>query len=405
MTAPVLRASLASLAFLWLACGGGTPPPPMACGQGDSERSAPPAFAHERELRVREDGLTDWAEVPLARAAVALRVSVPRGHRACVQLDTLEDPVEGAWVTPPASAADFAAYCVSCPQRVSVGEGGGFYVLPSGAGPSRAAERLRIRAALRDCETLLPILPGTPDLPSTLRLQVMPLAEPPEEQEGRIRLVLALTPGSPFFEDSARTRETLEEAVRSVNEALRPGRLRVEVARTVLLDFEGSESLTFSPGDPSAPQRVLAPLHSCSGERTSAPVREVPVVFTGCLREAASATRLERRPLGRVTHIPGGFATGEESDGIFLAGRHCDPEGALLSWPATTVARLLAHELGHFLGLYHSVEEDGTPDPLADTTEANAMYFGPLSATARGFSPEQFRVMRRHPMVSYPSWR
>ena len=56
-----------------------------------------------------------------------------------------------------------------------------------------------------------------------------------------------------------------------------------------------------------------------------------------------------------------------------------------------------AHELGHYLGLYHAVEADGLGDALDDTGPDNIMHFNPGLATAVGFSPAQGRVMRMHP--------
>jgi hypothetical protein len=58
---------------------------------------------------------------------------------------------------------------------------------------------------------------------------------------------------------------------------------------------------------------------------------------------------------------------------------------------------VIAHELGHFLGLYHVLEADGTEDQLVDTDPhaPNLMQRMP-SADATSLSPEQVRVMRRH---------
>ncbi|WP_224249358.1 M43 family zinc metalloprotease [Hyalangium gracile] len=187
-----------------------------------------------------------------------------------------------------------------------------------------------------------------------------------------------------------------------MNEELSPGRLRVEVSRTLHLAEVGLEPLSFSPGKMHSLMRILemSRTHPAGG---SPDALEVPVIFAGCLLEKEPLFHVRHRPLGRVTHIPGGFNTAESADGIFLAGTHCDPRGSRFNWPATTVARLLAHELGHFLGLYHSIEQDGTEDALSDTGKDNAMHFNPLMSTARGFSPSQFQVMRRHPMVTAPA--
>jgi hypothetical protein len=385
MRTNLLRAGLVALAW---GCGGSS-------GEASADSASAPEFPLEMELRVLEEGVTEWAEVPLGDApAVALRVLPPARGTSCVQLDTVEDEAGHAWVTPPSVEGDLGAFCLSCPQRASVGAGSGFYVLPSTEPAPPPAQWLRVRAALRDCETLLPIATGEEGVPSSLRLQALPLQSPPLEQQGTVRLALVLTRGSVFF-DSEEARATLEQALRLVNEELSPGRLRAEVSRTLHLAEVGLEPLSFSPGEMHALKHVLAL------SRTYAEAREVPVIFAGCLLEEEPLFHVRYRPLGRVTHIPGGFNTAESADGIFLAGTHCASQGARFDWPATTVARLLVHELGHFLGLYHSVEQDGAQDALSDTGKDNAMHFNPLMSSSKGFSPWQFQVMRRHPMVAY----
>ncbi len=87
------------------------------------------------------------------------------------------------------------------------------------------------------------------------------------------------------------------------------------------------------------------------------------------------------------------------------------------------VAKIMAHEAGHFLGLYHTSEKDGgTFDPLPDTTQCtpaddadgngtvnstecggkgaeNIMWWTLSTAELPGFTADQSYVLRRNPLA------
>lgn len=79
------------------------------------------------------------------------------------------------------------------------------------------------------------------------------------------------------------------------------------------------------------------------------------------------------------------------------------------SWSWDDLAIAGAHEIGHFLGLFHTSDADGErPDPLDDTPECgsdgcsasesdNLMY--PTLTGSSKLSPDQAWVMLRHPLV------
>lgn len=69
-------------------------------------------------------------------------------------------------------------------------------------------------------------------------------------------------------------------------------------------------------------------------------------------------------------------------------------------------AEVLAHEVGHFLGLYHTREvRGGIVDNIADTAEdevgaaANLMFYNVTLSTQTDLTPDQGRIVRSSPLV------
>jgi Pregnancy-associated plasma protein-A len=107
-----------------------------------------------------------------------------------------------------------------------------------------------------------------------------------------------------------------------------------------------------------------------------------------------------RRNLTGFSALPGrALNDATPRDGVLIVFDHFDPrEDDLLG-------QTLAHEIGHYLGLFHVREADGTSaDPLTDTpktmpeAQSNLMYY---TGTRRvpNLSAEQIRAMRRHPVL------
>lgn len=78
----------------------------------------------------------------------------------------------------------------------------------------------------------------------------------------------------------------------------------------------------------------------------------------------------------------------------------------------STLGQTMAHEVGHFLGLRHTTEHDGTPDPITDTPTCvtpklgwvcsdagNFMFPFSLGSGQDGTSDGQAFVVRRNPLI------
>jgi len=124
------------------------------------------------------------------------------------------------------------------------------------------------------------------------------------------------------------------------------------------------------------------------------------IVLTSCLQRRDSISGERTEPLALTPHIPGGFGRRDEPDQILIAAERCE---GLVPGPRfldpDTLGAVLAHELGHYLCLYHVSEVDGRQDTLTDTSPdaANLMQKSP-SADALVISASQGRIARRHPV-------
>lgn len=347
------------------------------------------------------DGLTSLLDVTgPADGALALRVSDPAGKSApvCVQLDTVQDPAAASWVTPPASQDDYGPFCQSCAQRVSVQVNSGMFVLPSNDHPPPAASMLKVRLASRDCTTFLPHHPD-PLKTEQLRVEALTVPAVPDTRAGEILIEVAIAQGSPLYSDPAPLPDMLVAALASVNSQLAPGKLSVRAVR--VRRVESDDPLKLTRGDAAPLQALFAKIHDCDTGGAPPDDRWVPLVLAGCLSVTDPLDKSTVEPDAYTPRIPDGLTAAGQAHGIYLKGKSCQGSGGQAAWSAELLAKLIAHELGHYLGLYHTVEEDGTTDQLDDTSAANIMYFRPVVETAQGYSASQLRVMRRHPAIRW----
>lgn len=320
----------------------------------------------------------------LGPQGAALFVEAPLDRTECFQLDALVDSAGFNLM----AAEGGPSACPDCGQRSQPGQGSALVLLaprPLVAPTSFKA----VRISGRDCWTGNPLPQWSPHLP--LRLKIAPLANPPApEAPLALRLAFYLDGADLLNNDPAAVLQEVHAHVAAVfSEA------RIATVVSSICVFESGEAKTvYSAGDLGGLRRLwAAAIQHCPSVSG-----DLPVVITGCLQRQSGLQYLESFPLGEVTHIPGATVGLVQSDFVALAGRDCGM-GSPKVWSSWSLGQVLAHEIGHFLGLFHTVEADATPDELGDTTAANLMYINPLLTSSVGFSASQIQIMRRHPLL------
>lgn len=101
--------------------------------------------------------------------------------------------------------------------------------------------------------------------------------------------------------------------------------------------------------------------------------------------------------LGISGGIPGPIVSGTSRSGVAIAMKE---QGS-----PTTPGFVMAHEVGHHLGLFHTSEQNMGPfkihDQIDDTAENDTSLLMYFSGQGRTLSPNQIKVMRINPWVRY----
>jgi hypothetical protein len=331
--------------------------------------------------------------LPRAARALAVRTfaeSAATSSPLCFQLENVIVNGDTTWVGS-AKVADYGDYCTGCEQRVSVGTGYGFYVLPSAADASLLLAGLELRVVLRDCVTLTPLQRAAPH-PDRLALEHVAWDPPAADTVVVLPLAVVIASAYAFAADAS----LLPEALKALRSTWAVAKIEIEIAEPVSI-APPDAPVTYSATDHASLLQLTQSARAALAKTVSDRAWPV-VVIVPCLRREDVVSGGHSEPLSTTPHIPGGSGVYDEPDMIFVAGERCaglEPGPNFID--GATLGALMAHELGHFLGLYHVEELDGRADNLVDTDveQPNLMQAIPTASTL-ALAPSQIAIARRH---------
>lgn len=321
---------------------------------------------------------------------------------ACLRLVEVERSDGAQWVGP-GEAAGSGGHCLTCLRPVSTQHG---YTLGVFAAPDQgltAAATLKLRVQLRHCATDLPMPRGA--MGSQIRQIRLRYASEPAvlaSAPGTLDVVIAAGAGATTGRDAAWLAE-LTAALSAPFATAHLG-LRVRPALDIAAATQGlPAALDVSSPDAPGLLALQAAVDNTwnvqnSQEGELAARRVVVIVLWPCLSRHDATGGSTQLLAGSSSRLPGGSRVGAAASLVVVA------TGACGSAPAPSAAMLgstAAHELGHYLGLYHSDGLHGLARPGGAKDLMHSQHATSGNAAA-GFTADQLPVLRAHPDVTYP---
>ncbi len=355
------------------------------------------------KLSIDDYGRSEWIEAPFAanQRFIAIRIAaVPfdASNAACYRIESVKLE-SGATLVEETSLQERHPVCSACSHRVMSGHGYGIFVFPNNGEPLDGPDTLRFRVQMRECGLhICASRTRIADMPTTVAVEMATEVAVDAEAEAVLRLGVAVAPGAELDENRLPESPVWAAAWEQLEDLYADAKVDLQLERIAHLSGPTVEVLEYGPGDRGSMDALyMEAMNALSADPRS--MRFVPLILVPCLQKIDPINGTYTLA-GQTSRIPGGGSLGESASACFIATTGCsDAFGKTepLWFKPEQLGVLMAHELGHYLGLHHSDTWTGQhlgPYESRNLMDSKALFGDPEELN---LTTAQIDALRRHP--------